>query len=87
MEAGSFCLTIDSLHLNLLSLHLVHIRTKASELRDAGALEFEDDAEGVAEILEEGVGTRIVGDDTLREAAFIFHLVNILAEGVWLVMV
>ena len=70
-----------------LQVTFVHVLTEAGELGDAGALEFEDDAEGVAEILEEGVSTRIVGDDTLREAAFIFHLVDILAEGVWLVIV
>ena len=54
---------------------------------DASTLEFEDDAEGLTEVLEEGICARVVCDDAFGQMAFTFHLIYILAEGVAFIII
>ena len=70
-----------------LQVTFVHVLTEAGELGDAGTLEFEDNAEGVTEVAEEGFGTWIISDDALGEMAFVLYLIYILAQNIAFVIV
>lgn len=70
-----------------LAFKLVHELAEMGEFGEAVALEFEDDAEGAAEIFEEGVGARVIGDDALWDGAFLLYLIDVLTKDVAVVIV